>query len=304
MRVGIISNSDSFIPLAYTLAAQRLQVYLFHSQSQDPFINLKVRDYLSHSSVISTEEKNKDDLYRWLKANKLDFCFVIGYKYLINLERLVSIETQLFNIHFGLLPSFRGPVPIFWQLKQGVQKLGLCIHRITSKFDEGSIVWYKEFDNQQYYNVQILTQLFNQICVEGALFILQLLSNNLPLPSNKQDEKKACYMKKPTLNDIMIDWKIMDAMQICNLIQACNPWNKGAITIYQNQEVKLMDALIISTDNNTEYQPGTILEIDKNLLIHCSDNKQISVSMVYFLDSYIPAYRLSIFGFKSLDKFA
>ncbi len=301
MRIGIVSNSDLFIPLAYTLAAQQLQVYLFYSPSADVFAGQRVTSFIAQSKLPCSEERNKDkDLYKWLHERQLDVCFLLGYGRLIDLDR-VRKGTRLLNIHFGTLPAFRGPLPVFWQLKIGGEKIGLVIHELSRKFDQGAIVWSKEVDNQPQYTSQSVNQLFSQLCVEGAFHILRLLLSGLPLPALAQTGKPG-YQKRPELSDILIHWNRMSAREICNLIRACNPWNRGALTVYRGAELKLLDAReVVPTvaGSHPPAAPGTIVYTGERLEVACADGKTIGVNMLLFQDAFLPAYETPLWGFES-----
>jgi methionyl-tRNA formyltransferase len=45
-----------------------------------------------------------------------------------------------FNLHPSLLPAYRGPVPLFWQFRDGVEQFGITLHRVSRQFDAGNIV--------------------------------------------------------------------------------------------------------------------------------------------------------------------
>ncbi len=44
------------------------------------------------------------------------------------------------NIHPSWLPAYRGPAPIFWQLRDGMREIGVTLHHMTSRIDAGDIV--------------------------------------------------------------------------------------------------------------------------------------------------------------------
>lgn len=44
------------------------------------------------------------------------------------------------NIHPSWLPQYRGPAPVFWQLRDGVTAPGVTLHRMTAELDAGNIV--------------------------------------------------------------------------------------------------------------------------------------------------------------------
>jgi len=296
MYIGIISNSDECIPLAYTLANQGLQVCVFLSPSPDNYINEKVIKLLQTARIPYTIEKHpKADVYNWLMKERLPVIFVLGYKYLLDVKKIGMLNIAAFNIHYGALPSFRGPVPVFWQLKRGRPSLEVSIHRLSEKFDDGAVVWKKDTPDMPYYNYSYVHQLFSRLCIEGVQFILRMLQSHLPLPDMRDSKTKSEYQKRPQLADVTINWQTMTAVEICNLVRACNPWNKGAQTFFNKQEVKFMDALVVHT--LVTEMAGTIVQSDERLLIACADGQMINVNMLYSGDFFVPAYHAAAWGF-------
>jgi methionyl-tRNA formyltransferase len=298
MRVGIITNSDLFIPLTYTLAAQKQQVYIFYSPSADALVNQKTNAFIKEAMLPFAEEKNNNSLYQWLLHGDYDACFVFGYNKLIDLSRLKNCATQLFNIHFGPLPGFKGPSPVFWQLKYGVTKIGLSIHKLTDKLDGGPVVWAKETDNLPHDNYLTANQKLSNLCIEGVFYILSLIMNKLAVPTAQPSSTAGAYQKRPALNDVLINWQQMDANEICNLIRACNPWNKGALTLFKRNEVKLMDALPVKHEPSISghIKPGTVMRSDGLLHVCCRDNGLININMLFLNDCFVPAYQCSLWG--------
>ncbi|OCX53134.1 methionyl-tRNA formyltransferase [Mucilaginibacter sp. PPCGB 2223] len=295
MRIGVITNTDTFIPFVYALVSQQISVHIYFSPSPDDFVNQKISAFAQQININVTQEKNPADLYSWLIKHNFDVCFMLGYKHLIRLDKLKTCPTPLFNIHFGTLPAYRGSTPVFWQLKHG-QKIGVAIHKVSEKFDDGPIYWLKETDIQPHFNYEIANQVLGQICVEGVFYILSLLLNKMPLPVISGIGSRA-YQQRPALKDVSIDWQQMPAAEICNLIRACNPWNKGALSIFNQQEVKLMDAQVINTVVSANTAPGTIINDENSLHITCCDGNVLNINMLFFSGFYLPAYQAKVFGF-------
>ncbi len=261
--------------------------------------------YVTQAKIGCTNERQVDkDLYNWWANGNFDVCFIIGYKYLVDISRLKNSATQLYNIHFGPLPAYRGAVPVFWQLKNGEDTIGLCIHQLAQKFDDGPVVWVKEIANQPHYNYQSVNLLFNQLCVEGVFYILQLMLSNLTVPIVQRNGIPATYQKRPALNDVIINWQLMKVSDICNLIRAGNPWNKGGITYFNGNEVKLMDAVITQTlmPDKKNHEPGSITVENGQLSICCRDGNSIQVNMLFYNECFIPAYQCLKWGFVTGQK--
>jgi len=296
MRIGIISNNDNFIPFAHALLGQNIPVQLYYSPSPDSFVNQKIDAFAAQFSLSVKTEKTAADLYSWLNAGKYDVCFMLGYPHLIDVDKTKQLPTKLYNIHSGSLPAFRGPTPVFWQLKKGMPVVGVTIHEVSKKFDDGTIVWLKEIPNLPHYNYELVNQLMGQVCTEGVFYILQLLLNKMPVPAVNRVGVKSGYQKRPTLADISINWQQMPAQEICDLIRACNPWNKGATTTSNGQELKLMDAQIVGTADASTTLPGTIVNDNNCLHVLCCDSHVIGVNMVFLGGFYVPAYQAKVYG--------
>jgi methionyl-tRNA formyltransferase len=44
------------------------------------------------------------------------------------------------NLHCGKLPEYRGAPPCFWELYNGERQVGVTVHRVTERLDEGPIL--------------------------------------------------------------------------------------------------------------------------------------------------------------------
>ena len=54
---------------------------------------------------------------------------------ILDIPRLGSL-----NVHPSLLPAHRGPVPLFWAFRQGLQQTGVTIHLMDEGMDTGDIL--------------------------------------------------------------------------------------------------------------------------------------------------------------------
>jgi methionyl-tRNA formyltransferase len=299
MRIGIISNSDIIIPLTYTLAVQKLQVYIFFATGGSLDSKSKLVDFSRQLNIpLSFEEEAGISLYTWVNREKFDAIFIMGYSSLIDIAQIdKTVKPTLFNIHFGPLPAYKGPSPVFWQLKHGVDKLGMAIHQLTEKFDKGPIVWRKEVPNHDFFCNEAASKYLSSMCAEGVLFILNLIAAKLPILSlTPLSMAIPSYHKRPEGKDVLIDWNKMSAREIRNLVRACNPWNRGAITLFRGQEVKLMDAQMLGP-SSTKGKAGEIIDDNECLKIQTCDGNALAVSMLYYNDCYIPAYHGRFWGF-------
>jgi methionyl-tRNA formyltransferase len=290
MTIGIISSSDQFLSLAYTLANNNLQVCIYFSPGQDAYVNQKVQALAARFQLVTGQQQG--DVYNWLEQVKPTVVFVYGYPSLLD---ITQFNVPAFNIHAGPLPSFRGPVPVFWQLKMGMPQLCLSIHVLSAQFDAGPVVWNKHIPDQPHYSYTLVHQIFSQLVVEGVYYILNALVSGKAFTAIP-GEGENTYHKRPEAKDVTIDWQHMPAPEICNLIRACNPWNKGAVTYMNGQQIKLMDGR--QTGVTTSLAPGSVVDEGTTLLVAAGDGQLIQVNMLLLEDIYMPAYQAAYFGIK------
>jgi methionyl-tRNA formyltransferase len=302
MKVGVISNSKICIPLLLYLSSIKAGVMLYFGKSALTDISVnEMAGFCRAQGVAFYAETDKKELYQWQQVNEPDVIFISGYGHKIDAEELSGVRQGVYNIHFGSLPQYKGPSPVFWQLKNGEAQIGLAIHQVTNKLDSGAVIWDKTVKNEGYYTYSYTNQAFSQLQVAGVAEILQKLNINQPLLKREQDEAKARYYKKPQLADVMVNWEVMTAKQILDLIKACAAWNNGASTLINGYELKLLDAEISPQKANAA--PGTINIASNKFSVACINQQELSINFFYIDNTCVPARHAGFYRLKTGQKF-
>ena len=307
MNVSIVTAGRLCMPLVHFLKQNRVNVSVFCDEGamiKDPSSGDMLRQFCTGMQV-SLHEAKHAVLYDWLKQTTPDVIFLLGYSYLINCSRLDSRTlSHTYNIHFGELPQYKGANPVFWQLKNGTDNLTVTIHNINHKFDDGPQVWVKHIRREQHYTFGTANDVLSHVTVEGVIYILNQLVSGQPMQHLHVKGGDAKYYPKPGLKDVLINWQEMTGKQIVDLVQACNPWNKGAITYYNNQPIKILDAEIIDEPTKENIKAGTIVNVQKQLNVVTTDGKVLRINMLNINDNFIPGRHALFFGFKEQIQFA
>jgi methionyl-tRNA formyltransferase len=293
MKIGIVTNNEICIPTIYFCGQQRLTASLF-LQASPANHEEAIRQQCQHANIPVTTAPGGEPLYEWAAAEKPDIIFVAGYNQKIDLKRMPVVKHGIFNVHFGSLPEFRGPNPVFWQLRNGAKNIGMVIHRLTERFDSGPVVWEKNFKNEHYFNFAYINQVLANTTVEGVYTILSQILSGKALAERAQDQSKAAYFYRPVLKDVVIDWEQMDAAEICDIIKACNNWNVGGITVYNGAEVKIVDAHYYSAGQPGNAAPGTIINVNDTLEVACRNNEILRIH-IFSMNGITLAARLAAF---------
>jgi len=122
-----------------------------------------------------------------------------------------------YNMHPSLLPHFRGPEPVFWQMKAGAD-VGVSWHQVVNDFDAGDIVTQKKVlpdEGAEY------SEITSQLADAGASLMLNLLSDikKGTLHTTPQNPADASYYPCPQQHDFEIDLN-NSAQQLYNFMSA------------------------------------------------------------------------------------
>jgi methionyl-tRNA formyltransferase len=296
MKIGLISSTEVCQPVLYHLASKKANVLLYYAAASETANTKQLLAFCNSLQIPIAIETTKDHIYDWVRTNKPDIVFIAGYGRILNVAGLGALTYGAFNIHFGALPTYRGPSPVFWQLKNGEQAIDVCIHKLVNKADAGPIVWRKSITNEEHHTYAFLNQYLSNLLIEGVDFILNFLPNGNKLMEFPQDETKAAYYSRPELKDVLINWPLMKTVEILNLCKACNSWNWGAITSYKGAEMKILD-VIIGTDQSNK-APGTIINVENNLEVACVDGSCsinfMSLNGIFFPGRYAKNFGIAV----------
>lgn len=109
------------------------------------------------------------------------------------------------NMHPSVLPSYRGPTPLFWQFRAGEEETGITLHVVEEDVDAGDIVAQSTMP-------LVIGARFSDVNVElagrGADLVTGLLGNmsaGIALPRTGQDQAIASYQPFPREKDFRFD---------------------------------------------------------------------------------------------------
>ena len=91
------------------------------------------------------------------------------------------------NIHPSLLPAYRGPVPLFWQLRAGERRTGVTVHFVDEGLDTGDVVAQAEMPLAEDMRRE---EAERQLAAEGARLLADALAHP-SLPRRPQGDEGA-----------------------------------------------------------------------------------------------------------------
>ncbi|MTA22151.1 MAG: methionyl-tRNA formyltransferase, partial [Actinobacteria bacterium] len=113
------------------------------------------------------------ELNRHLLDAQPQLIVTVAYGRLIPVELLHGPRFGWINLHFSLLPAYRGAAPVQWALLNGDSRTGFTIFKLDKGMDTGPYYIQEELDISPTDTTQTLLKKLGE---RGALSIIELLS--------------------------------------------------------------------------------------------------------------------------------
>ena len=211
-----------------------------------------------HGVEVLTPRRPRDPefLERLAELNP-DVCPVVAYGGLIPPAALEIPRLGWVNLHFSLLPAWRGAAPVQHALLAGDEITGACTFQLEAGLDTGPI--YGTITEEVRRN-DTSGDLLERLAIDGARLLVATLDGIedgtlRPVP---QPADGVSLAPKVTVEDARVDWKT-PAQHIDRQVRACTP-APGAWTTLGGERVKLFP--LSPLPGASDVEPGRIV-LDK-----------------------------------------
>jgi methionyl-tRNA formyltransferase len=201
-----------------------------------------------------------------LQAAAPDLNIVVAYGQFLPDSIIYFPRYHSLNIHYSLLPKYRGASPVQWAILNGEKSTGVTIFELNAKMDEGLIFAQKESDILP---GETAAELENRLTEIGTELLLDTIKKIDSISPQKQDHSLATYAPLIKKEDGRIDWK-WNAEKIENQIRAFTPW-PSSFCYYDNKRIKIINGQMISSSGHKN-KPGEILIIKNQGINICCGN--------------------------------
>lgn len=186
-----------------------------------------------------TPEKLNDEIYATLQNENADLFIVVAYGKILP-ERFINLpKIYTINIHYSLLPKYRGASPVESAILNGEQETGISIQKMAFKMDTGPILLEEKV---KIHNDEKTQELRGRLIEIGG----KLLTENLPkifsnsLAMKEQEENRASYCTKINKEDGLINLED-DGVKNYNKFRSYFAWPKTFFFV-NNKRVIIKDA--------------------------------------------------------------
>lgn len=224
---------------------------------------------------VAQPPKARDPQVRaWLQGQKPDVAVVVAYGKILPPELLEVPPHGFVNVHFSLLPAYRGAAPVQRALLDGLEVTGVTIIRLTEGMDEGPIIAAREIGIG---SQETAGELGERLAVQGAELLVQSLAPYAEgeLLPREQDHEQATYAPKIGSKEARIDWTA-PAAAVRNKVRALNP-APGAWTTLEGSRLKVHRAEVIDAALSA---PGALQVDERERLLAGTGDRGLMLSEV------------------------
>ena len=198
-----------------------------------------------------------------------DIIIVVAYGQIIPSSIIYAPPHNSWNLHFSLLPQYRGAAPVQWALLKGEKKTGVTIFELNEKMDEGSILSSLEVP---IHPREKAFELEARLASLGSELLVNTLNNINGIKKTPQDHSQATYAPLLKKENGKIDWT-KTSTDIENQVRAFNPW-PSSYTFINNKRLKILEGKQIN-GSAKNCIPGQILSINHSGIQICCGDQSI-----------------------------
>jgi methionyl-tRNA formyltransferase len=213
---------------------------------------------------------------------KLDIAIVVAYGLILPQAILDAPRLGCINIHFSLLPRWRGAMPVQHAILAGDKETGIDIMQMAAGLDTGDILMRETVPITP---ASTTPNILADLGARGAPLTLRTIEGLAAgtITPKKQPDDGSTYAAKLTREDGRIDWN-KPAATIERQVRALQPW-PGVFFMLGNEPIKVLATEIVQNESPSPLggglgggvvktaspsAPGTLLD-EKSFIVACGE---------------------------------
>lgn len=194
------------------------------------------------------------------RALEVDACAVVAYGALLPADVLAAGGAGFVNLHFSLLPRWRGAAPVQHALRAGDEVTGVTTFVLDEGMDTGPVLRRVEVPIEPEEGAGALLARLAELGAPVLVESLRALhAGEQPVP---QPAEGATLAPKIRPEDVQLDLA-RPAEKLGWLVRSADP-APGAHTTFRGARLKVFGAVPVATADHAPAAPGTVVAVDKD----------------------------------------
>lgn len=211
--------------------------------------------------VLTPARATDPEFLRRLRELEPDCCPVVAYGALLKPEALAIPRFGWINLHFSVLPAWRGAAPVQAAIKHGDEITGASTFRIVPELDAGPVYGVV---TEQVRATDTAGDLLDRLSVSGAELLVATLDGveDGTLRAEEQPADGVSYAPKVEVEDARVDFTA-PAVAVDRLVRSVTP-EPGAWAEFRGERFKLGPISVV-TDRTAA--PGELVVERRRVLV-------------------------------------
>jgi methionyl-tRNA formyltransferase len=206
------------------------------------------------------------------KSHEADVAVVVAYGRILPETFLKAFPKGAINVHFSLLPKYRGAAPVNWAIVNGEQTTGVTTMQMDAGLDTGEILLQRRTDIRE---TETAVELMRKLSVVGADLLSETLAIYDELTPQPQDDSQATFAPIMKKEDGLISW-MLSAPEIANRARGFQPF-PTAFTFYKEKKLTIWRCQPSNASHRLK-TGGEILEAKGDqLLVFCGGETVLQI---------------------------
>ncbi|ELI3523149.1 hypothetical protein Q8E21_003108 [Vibrio vulnificus] len=235
---------------------------------------------------VISQMREQDILVEGINVGKYDVIVCSGYQPIIPQD--VIDNNRIINIHYSLLPKYRGMHSTVWAIINGESELGLTIHEINEFIDDGDIIFQHRIEYKDQTSTEIMEHCNRYVEDNLSNLVLDYVSGNID--KIVQDKSLASWVCKRNIDDCKLDFSL-DLKLIKRFFKALSFPYPRPFFIFNGKRLTIEKADFV--ENGTIMTFGRVVNVD-------TDGVWIQVKNGYLIASLIKDESGEIFNNESI----
>lgn len=209
--------------------------------------------------VLKPAHHRDEEFKARLRGLAPDACAVVAYGALLPADVLDIPRLGWVNLHFSLLPRWRGAAPVQRTIMAGDKIAGATTFRIVRALDAGPVFGTLEHPLA---GTETSGELLDALAHEGAGLLARTIDDLETTVPQEQPEHGITVAPKITVDEARLDWS-RDGLDLERLIRGCAP-EPMAWTTLGGERVKIG---LARTLGSRDLSPGVVRPEKRRLLV-------------------------------------
>jgi methionyl-tRNA formyltransferase len=160
-------------------------------------------------------------------------------------------QVPMVNVHFSLLPRWRGAAPVERAILAGDHETGVCLMRIEEGLDTGAVYAVRTVPMDDEITLgELRARLVDVAC---TLLVDELVDGLAGLPEPEPQQGQPTIAEKITREDLHLDWA-RTAVQLKRVVRLGHAW-----TTFRGKRLTVLDAAVASEEPGSDgRRPGAL----------------------------------------------